>query len=108
DLFEKGAADQAVGNLVEGLARHVDHTRRTTAAGAVRQREPAQEATTEELTHAARRVEEVDGVPARRRVDDDEVVCAAAVQLVQALDRDVVVALHEALREVLVEAVVQD
>ena len=71
-------------------------------------REPAQQAAAEEVGHARRRVEEVDRVPGRRRVDDDEVVLAARVDLEQPLHRDVVVALHEPRGEVVVQPVVED
>ena len=64
--------------------------------------------TAEELRHARGRVEEVDRVAGRRRVDDDQVVLARRVDLEQALHRDVVVTLHEARGEVGVQAVLED
>ena len=76
------------------------HARAALAADAVRQREPAQQPAAEEVGHARRRVEEVDRVPGRRRVDDDEVVLAGRVDLEQPLHRDVVVTLHEPRGEV--------
>ena len=63
---------------------------------------------TEEVGHARGRLEEVDRVPRGRRVDHDEVVLAARVDLVEPLHRDVVVALHEAARDVVVHPVVED
>ena len=54
------------------------------------------------------RVEEVDRVPGRRRVDDDQVVLAARVDLEEPFHRDVVVALHEARGEVVVQPVLED
>ena len=108
DVLEELAAEDAVGHLVEGPARHVEHARAALAADAVRQREPAQQPAAEEVGHARRRVEEVDRVPRRRRVDDDEVVLAARVDLEQALHRDVVVALHEPRGEVVVQPVLED
>ena len=78
------------------------------AADAVRRGQPAQQPATEELGHPRRRVEEVERVPGRRRVDDDQVVLAGLVDLEQSLHRDVVVALHEPLGEALVEPVVED
>ena len=82
--------------------------RAAAAADAVRHGEPAQEPAAEEVGHALRRVEEVDGVARRGRVDDDQVVGTGGVDVVEALHRDVVVALHEPRRDVVVQPVVED
>ena len=82
-------------------------TARRGAADAVRQREP-QQAADEEVGHPLGRLEEVDGVPGRRRVDDDQVVAPDRVDLVEPLHGDVVVALHEAAGDVLVQRVGED
>ena len=71
-------------------------------------REPAQQPAAEEVGHALRRLEEVDRVPRRRRVDDDQVVLAGRVDLEEPLHRDVVVALHEARGDVVVQPVLED
>src|SRR4029453_1051920 len=82
--------------------------RRTDDAVAHRGGEPTQQATAEELLHALRRVEEVQRVPGGWRVHDDQVVAAGRMQLVQALHRDVVMALDEAGGDVLVKGVDED
>ncbi len=69
DVLEELAPEDAVGHLVEGPAGDVDHAPTAPTADAVRHREPAQQPPAEELGHARRRVEEVDGVPGGRRVD---------------------------------------
>src|SRR4051812_13440324 len=102
DVLQELRAQDAVGDLVEGPGGEVDDTRPR------RCRQPAQEAAAEEVGHVLGRLEEVNGVPRRGRVDDDEVVVAARVDLVEALHGDVVVALHEASRQVLVERVLED
>ena len=70
--------------------------------------EPAQQPAAEEVGHALGGVEEVEGVAGRRRVDDDQVVAARGVELVEPLHGDVVVALHEAAGDVVVERVGED
>ena len=55
-----------------------------------------------------RRVEEVERVPGRRRVDDDEIEAALVVQLVQLLHRHVFLRAAERAGDVAVEAVVED
>ena len=55
-----------------------------------------------------RRLEEVERMAGRRRVDDDQVVAAAGVQLGELLDRHVLLRAGEALRQVLIEAVGED
>ena len=102
DVLQELRAQDSIGDLVEGPRREVDDAR------ARRGRQPTQEPTAEEVGHALWRLEEVDGVPGGRGVDDDQVVFTAGVDLVQALHGDVVVALHEARREVLVQRVVED
>ena len=108
DVLQELAPQDPVGDLVEGPARHVDDTSASLAAHPVGHRQPPQETTPEELGHPRRRLEEVEGVPGRRRVDDDEVVRPGGVDLEQSLHRDVVVALDEARREVGVQAVLED
>ena len=102
DVLQELRAEDAVGHRVEGLGRHRHD------AVAVADGEPAQQPAGEEVGHALRRVEEVEGVAGGWRVDDDQVEAARGVQLVQALHRDVVVALHEPARDVLVDRVGQD
>ena len=102
DVLQELRAQDAVGHRVEGLRREADHP------GAVRRDEPAQQAGGEEVRHALGRVEEVEGVAGRRGVHDDQVVAARVVDLVQALHRDVVVALDELAGDVLVQRVGQD
>ena len=102
DVLEELRAEDAVCDLVEGPGREVDEAR------AGRGRQPAQEAAAEEVGHVLGRLEEIDGVPRGRRVHHDQVVVPARVDLVEPLHGDVVVALHEAAREVLVQGVVED
>ena len=102
DVRQELRAEDAVGHLVEGPRRHVHQSR------PVGHDEPAQQARREEVGHALRRIEEVERVARRRRVHDDEVVLALAVDLVEPLHGDVVVGLHEAARDVLVERVGED
>ena len=94
DVLQELRAEDAIGNAVEGPRGAVMQP------GAVGRDEPAQQSTAEEVGHACRRVEKVDGVARRRGVDDDQVVAPGAVDVVQSLHRDVVVALHELRREV--------
>ena len=70
--------------------------------------EPVHDAAVEEVGDALRRLEEVERVARRRRVDDDQVVAPAGVQLAELLDGHVLLRAGEALRQVLVEAVVED
>ena len=102
DVLEELGAEDAIGDRVEGLRRHREH------AAAGRDREPTEQAAREEVGHALGCLEEVDGVPGGRRVDDDQVVGAGRVDLVEPLHRDVVVALHEPAGDVLVERVGED
>ena len=97
----KPRAEHPIGDLVEGLRRHREQPR------PVRHGEPAQQPAAEELDHARRGVEHGQGVARRRRVDDDEVVLARGVEVVQLLHRQVVVAVHEAAGDVLVQRVGQ-
>ncbi len=106
--MEKLAAENAIGHLVEGPARHIQYARPAFAADAVRQGQPPQQSAPEEVGHARRGVEEVDCVPGRRRVDHGEVILAARVDFEQALHRDVVVALREPRGEVVVQPVLED
>ena len=108
DVLEELAAKDAVRDLIEGPAGDVQHSRAALAADAIWKRQPPQQAPTEELRHASRRVEEVDRVPGWRRVDDDQVVLARGMDLEQPLHCDVVVTLHETSREVVVQAILED
>ena len=76
DVFEELAAEDAIGHLVEGRLATLSTRDPALAADAVRQREPPQQPAAEEVGHARRRFEEIDGVSRRRRVDHDEVVLA--------------------------------
>ena len=76
------------------------------AAG--RRHEHPVEAVVEEAGQAPRRVEEVERVARRRRVDDDEVEVALLVQLVELLHRHVLLRARERAGDVAVEAVVED
>ena len=62
----------------------------------------------EEACEPARRVEEVERVTRRRRVDDDEVEVAGVVQLVELLHRHVLLRARQRAGDVPVEAVVED
>src|SRR5215218_8558549 len=108
DILQELAAEDAIGELVEGPAGDIEDARTAASAHPVRHGEPPEETTTEEVGHAARRLEELDRVPGRRGVDDDEVVPTGGVDVEQPLHRDVVVALHESPRDVRVQAVLED
>ena len=73
-----------------------------------RDHQHAEDAVVEQAGEATRRVEEVERVPGRRRVDDDEVEAAAVVQLVELLHRHVLLRARERAGDVAVEAVVED
>ena len=102
DVRQELRSQDPVGHLVEGSRREVDQPR------PVGHDQPAQQARREEVGHALRRIEKVERVARRRRVDDDQVVLTLGVDLVEPLHRDVVVRLHEARRDVLVQRVGQD
>ena len=102
DVGQELRAQDPVGHLVEGARRHVDQPR------AVGDDQPAQQARREEVGHALRRIEEVERVACRRGVDDDQVVGAGRVDLVEPFHGDVVVGLHEAGRDVLVQGIGQN
>ncbi len=102
DVLEELAAQDAIGHLVEGPAGQGQHLRPARCG------EPAQEPAGEELGHAVRRLEEVEGVAGGGRVHHDQVVDAGAVDLVQALHGDVLVAGREPPGDVQVERVLQD
>ena len=72
DVGEELGPEDPVGDLVEGLRGHVDQPR------PVGDDQPPQQPRGEEVGHPLRRVEEVERVPGRRGVDDDEVVVARA------------------------------
>ena len=102
DVLQELGAEDAVGDLVEGPGGHVDQAR------SIGDDQPSQEPGREEVGHALGGVEEVESVAGRRRVDDDEVVVALGVDLVEPLHGDVVVTLDEARRDVPVERVGQN
>ena len=102
DVGQELGPEDPVRHGVERLGRRVHQTR------PVGGDEPAQQAGREEVGQALRRIEEVQGVAGRRRVDHDQVVLALGVDLVEPLHGDVVVGLHEPSRDVLVERVGQD
>ena len=81
--------EHAIGDLVEGPGGKVHEP------GPVRHDQPAQQPRGKELGHAAGRVEQVEGVERRRRVNDQQVVIALFVELVKPFHCDVVVALGE-------------
>jgi hypothetical protein len=101
-VLEELGPEDAVCHLVE-RPRGERHEAR-----ARRRHEPAQQPRGEELRHPPRRVEEVESLARGRRVDDDEVVLALGVDLVEPLHRDVLVPLGEAAADVLVDRVGED
>ena len=102
DVLEEAGPEHPIGDGEERTRRRADDT------VAHRRRQPAQEPSAEELLHALGGVEEVERVAGGWGVDDDQVVAAGRVQLVQPLHGDVVVALDEAGGDVLVERVGED
>ena len=73
-----------------------------------RAQQQPQRAPLDEAGDARRRVEEVEGVLRGRRVEHDDVVRALVDQLVQALDRHVVLGAGDGARQVAVDPVRQD
>ena len=73
-----------------------------------RQHDQLEHRVVEEAGEHAGRLEEVERVPARRRVDDDEVEPLIGVQLVQRLRRHELLRAAEGVRHVAVEAVLHD
>src|SRR5262249_24043132 len=67
-----------------------------------------EDARVEQPGEPARRIEEVDGVSRRRRVDDEQIVAALPGEPVDLLYRPVLGRSGEGAREVLVEAVLED
>ncbi len=108
DVLEELATEDPIGHLIERPTREVDEARAALPADAVRHRQPAQQPSPEEVGHASRRLQEVDRVPGRRRIDHDQVVRTGRVEVEEALHRDVVVTLHEAPGDVVVEPVLED
>ena len=102
DVLQELRAEDAVGDRVEGLRGVVED------AGPGGSGQPAQQPAAEEVGHPVGRLEEVDGVPGRRGVHDDQVVAPGGVDLVEPFHGDVVVALDELAGDVLVERVGQD
>ncbi len=80
-------------------------TRRYARVGIISKPE---DAVVEQAREPLGRVEEVERVPRRRRVDDDEVEVALVVQLVQLLHRHVFLRAAERAGDVAVEGVVED
>ena len=76
--------------------------------GARRHHQQPEEPVVEEPGQPPGRVEEVEGVPRRRRVDDDEVEAALLVQLVELLHRHVLLRARQRAGDVAVEAVLED
>ena len=76
--------------------------------GTGRHHQEAEDAVVEQPGEPAGRVEEVERVPGRRRVDHDEVEPAAVVELVQLLHRHVLLRARERAGDVAVEAVLED
>ena len=72
-----------------------------------RPHEDAQRAALDELGQAARRVEEVERVAGRRRVEDEQVEAALGVQLEELLHRHVLLRAGEGVGDLLVDAVVR-
>ncbi len=62
----------------------------------------------QEADEAIGRLEQIDGVPGRRRVDDHEVPLAARVQLVETFDRHVLLGARQRPRDRPVDRVLQD
>ena len=98
------AADDLRHRAQERLRRDVDGL--DDPAG--RRHQDAVEAVVEEAREAAGRLEEVERVAGRRRVDDDQVEAALLVQLVELLHRHVLLRARERAGDVAVEAVRQD
>ena len=101
DVLQEARAEDAIGHLVERLRRHREQPR------PVRHGEPLQQPAAEELAHPPGCIEQVERVARRRRVDDDQVVLARRVQVVQLLHRQVVVAVDEAAGDVAVQRIGQ-
>jgi hypothetical protein len=55
DVLEELAPEHAIGHVVEGTARDVDHARAAAPADSVGHGQPTQETTAEEVAHAGRR-----------------------------------------------------
>ena len=76
--------------------------------GAGRHEQQPEHPVLEEAVEPARRVQEVEGVPRRRRVHHDEVEAALLVQLVQLLHRHVLLGPRQRRGQVAVEAILED
>src|SRR5207253_727035 len=92
----------------EKSGRAVHRFRRNPAAREVRHHQPADEAAIEELADALWRLEEVERVLRRRRVEDDQVIGAALDEHAELLDRHVLVRAREALREIQIKSIAED
>ena len=80
----------------------------TRSDGARRHHEQPEDPVVEQPGEPPRRVEEVERVAGRWRVDDDEVEAAFVVQLVQLLHRHVLLRARQRAGDVAVEAVLED
>ena len=86
-------------------AAQVEHLEREAPRQHVGLEQPLERIALEEIDDAGRRVEEVEGVLRRRCVEDDEIVCARAVDLVELLHGSVLMGAGQHGGEVLVDAV---
>ena len=108
EVLQELQAEEAVGEVEgEGSGARGD-LEREPPRHEVGLEEPAQHARIEESHEAVGSLEEVEGVAGGRGVDHDQVVGAGAVDLVEPLHGDVLVALHEAAGDVLVQGVLED
>jgi hypothetical protein len=104
DVFHHFGADDARDGAQERLHRDARHPE----VGARRHHQQPEDAVVEQPHEPSWRVEEVECVPGRRRVDDDEVVAPFVVQLVQLLHRHVFLRAAERAADVAVETVLED
>ena len=104
DVVDRLRADDTRDRAQERLHRDA----RDPQVRARRHHQHAEDAVVEEAEQAPGRVEEVERVAGRRRVDDDEVEVAVVVELVQLLHRHVLLRAAERAGDVAVEAVVED
>jgi hypothetical protein len=107
-VLQELEAEEAVGQLEgEGAGPRRD-LQREPAGDEVRLEEPPEHARVQEAHEAVGRLEEIEGMPGGRRVEDHEVEALVGRQLEQLLHRHVLVAARERGRDLLVEAVVED
>ncbi len=101
-VLQELRAEDPVGDLVERPRSHVDEP------ALVRRDQQPKQPGREEIGHPPGGFDEVQGVAGRRGVDHDEVEVASRMDLVQPLHGDVVMALDELARDVLVKRIGQD